>query len=214
MKKPSDFDRRPNGGCQLPCEYRLKCGHQCALSCHSFDREHKEYKCTKKCDKIITRCGHQCKQQCSHQDACNRCNVLVNKVIPGCRHIIQIQCDKEPKREDCTQPCEKILTPCGHVCTKRCGELICEPCQTPVNIALSCRHGGQAKVKCFEREQMMFRTQFLCQKNCNEELECGHTCNNKCGDCLGGYIHYGCRQKCTRFLFCGHKCPVKYNFYL
>ena len=208
VKKPSDFDRRPNGGCHLPCEFRLKCGHQCTLSCHAFDREHKEFMCTKRCDKIMPRCGHQCKQPCSHQDECNRCTMKVNKIISGCGHIVQIECDREPKRTDCTLPCERTLATCGHACTKRCGELVCEPCQVSVSLPLTCRHDGEAKVKCSEREQMALRTQFLCGKKCGEELECGHKCTNKCGECLGGYIHYGCDQKCDRFLFCGHKCPV------
>ena len=41
-----DFDRVPEGGCQLPCGTRLeRCGHVCRLLCHGYDKDHREYRC-------------------------------------------------------------------------------------------------------------------------------------------------------------------------
>ena len=37
----------PEGGCNLPCDARLACGHTCQLSCHAYDSRHEEYKCRK-----------------------------------------------------------------------------------------------------------------------------------------------------------------------
>ena len=45
VREPKDFDKRPEGGCTKPCDFRLKCGHVCKLFCHTFDPEHIEIKC-------------------------------------------------------------------------------------------------------------------------------------------------------------------------
>ncbi|CAF4814203.1 unnamed protein product, partial [Rotaria magnacalcarata] len=36
---PESFLKRPEGGCNKPCDIRLKCGHQCELMCHNYDFE-------------------------------------------------------------------------------------------------------------------------------------------------------------------------------
>jgi hypothetical protein len=204
--KPSDFDLRPDGGCQLPCEHRLvKCGHTCTLKCHTFDPEHNDYVCPKKCDKIIARCGHQCKQQCSHESDCNKCGILVEKIVPECGHKIKIRCDREPTRQDCLEKCPNVLA-CGHMCTKVCGIVNCGPCLTRVDLDLTCKHGGRVSVACSECE--VWIAQIKCDTMCNQDLECGHKCQKKCANCLGGYIHDRCSEKCDRILFCGHKCKV------
>jgi len=37
--KPESFAQRPEGGCNKPCDTRLKCGHQCQLTCDNYDFE-------------------------------------------------------------------------------------------------------------------------------------------------------------------------------
>lgn len=210
VTQPDQFDLRPHGGCQLACEFRLpRCGHTCMLKCHTFDREHKEYICTKKCDKQIARCGHLCKQKCSHDGSCRSCDIQVDKQIPVCGHPIKMRCDLEPKRDQCTFPCQKSL-PCGHNCTQTCGKCIlnCGPCQFIIEIPLACRHGGTVKVKCSANEQEIWMAKNSCRKQCGGELECNHKCMKSCFECFGGLIHGECSEKCSRYLFCGHKCQV------
>ena len=51
--KPEDFDKRPEGGCLLNCDFYLKCGHRCPRSSHLFDLEPKNIKCIQFCKKTI-----------------------------------------------------------------------------------------------------------------------------------------------------------------
>jgi hypothetical protein len=37
LKNANDFDRAANGGCDLPCLVKLKCGHKCAHKSHRSD---------------------------------------------------------------------------------------------------------------------------------------------------------------------------------
>lgn len=207
VKHPSDFDLRPDGGCHLPCTHQYSCGHKCPLSCHTFDIEHKELKCERPCDKIMSRCGHKCQKTCSHSGNCDVCWKLVKKLVPGCGHEILMRCDQDPVRSDCGQPCKKLLS-CGHECIKSCGEEKCEPCIHPVKVDLACSHGGKVEFKCSEVRTASWRTQFKCAKQCGAVLDCGHKCRNTCADCLGGYIHSDCTKKSAKTLSCGHKTLV------
>ncbi|CAG2215774.1 NFX1-type zinc finger-containing protein 1 [Mytilus edulis] len=40
---PVDFTRAPEGGCELFCGKKLKCGHVCHLRCHPYDKDHVVY---------------------------------------------------------------------------------------------------------------------------------------------------------------------------
>ena len=189
VSKPSDFDTRSDGGCHLPCDYRLKCGHQCILRCHPFDREHNKYICPKRCEKEM-KCGHKCQQTCSHEGECNQCSISVKKQIAECGHEIRMRCDQKPLRKDCYEPCE---------------------------IKLSCRHGGIKKVECGNLNEALLNIEKLCNKPCGVQLECGHICKGYCTDCLGGYIHRGCtdinnKKPDEHLLFCGHICTVSRTF--
>ena len=77
-KTSADFKKAPEGGCMLPCDYRLDCGHVCEVACHPVDREHEEYTCRKKCLRLL--CGdHQtrCKKDCHYGSPCGPCPVQV-----------------------------------------------------------------------------------------------------------------------------------------
>jgi hypothetical protein len=139
--EPGQFKLRPNGGCLLPCDFRLECGHVCAMKCHTYDLKHENYECEKICEKAIPRCGHPCKQKCSHKISCDRCSVRMDKIIEECGHTISIRCDKTPAKSDCNVLCEKILR-CGHKCTKLCG-MDCGECETKVEVTSNCRHSKE-----------------------------------------------------------------------
>ena len=66
-----DFNKAPEGGCMRECGYRLSCGHACERVCHSYDRDHVDYKCRKPCSKTICANGHHCAQLC--YETCGRC---------------------------------------------------------------------------------------------------------------------------------------------
>ena len=207
IKKPTDFDSRTDGGCHLPCDYRLKCGHQCSLRCHPYDRDHKKYNCPKKCEKEM-KCGHKCQETCSHDFECNKCSISVKKQVPVCGHTIRIRCDQVPQRRDCKEPCEQTLK-CGHRCLRLCGDYPCGSCLVTFDIELPCRHGGLKNVYCGEHKKALLNIEKQCSKQCGAELDCGHICKSSCADCLGGYIHFRCNQKSDEhFLFCGHKYSV------
>lgn len=50
IKTYDDFKNVPDGGCNLPCDTDLQCGHKCKLYCHPYDTEHEEYYCREKCE--------------------------------------------------------------------------------------------------------------------------------------------------------------------
>ena len=200
-----DFDLRPEGGCKLPCDARLKCGHVCKLLCHNYDTDHKEYKCLSPCHKIIKKCGHRCTRPCSHKDKCEaKCSEMVPKHIKECQHQVLFRCDTEPTLKDCQQSCTKFLS-CGDRCSFKCGQIPCPPCAVPIQVDSVCKHLGRITVKCSDP---IWTYQKVCGETCSEVLECGHLCSSTCGECFGGRIHGGCKEKCERPLLCGHKCTV------
>ncbi len=147
VTEPEDFKLRPDGGCLKPCDFRLDCGHVCALKCHTYDLKHEYYECSKNCNKTISRCGHPCKQKCSHEFFCDICSVKMDKVIQECGHTVKIDCDKIPNKKDCHELCERILS-CGHRCTKLCG-MNCGDCDTKVEVISNCEHKKEKlKVSC------------------------------------------------------------------
>jgi hypothetical protein len=183
----------------LPCSFRLRCGHQCRLKCHSYDLEHKEYKCKSKCPKVMAMCGHNCKKQCGHADTCEPCSEFVMKKIEQCGHQVKAKCgDKEPSKLNCTDRCEKYLTACGHRCQKQCREEPCEPCVALIQAKPVCKHTNmKINVKCSESDQLWV-FQEKCSQPCSSTLECGHQCKAKCGECYGGYLHLPCSNDCDR----------------
>jgi len=60
IKDPKEFEDL-DGGCALPCNQKMACGHVCILNCHPFS--HDEVNCHKPCDNLIE-CGHACTQLC------------------------------------------------------------------------------------------------------------------------------------------------------
>ncbi|CAF1016198.1 unnamed protein product, partial [Brachionus calyciflorus] len=205
ISKPEHFDQRPDGGCLLPCGYRLKCGHVCSKKCHgNYDQDHLKFECMKNCDKPMERCGHLCKQVCSSEHKCDKCGLMMDKTIEQCGHIVKLRCDQEPLRTRCTHPCENYLE-CGHKCTKMCRDIDCGKCMTKIEVVSPCKHSSTIQVFCSD-PHWTFKTK--CSKPCREILECGHRCIGTCGQCYGGLIHVNCSQNCDRMLFCGHKCSV------
>ncbi|KAK6082199.1 nf-x1 finger and helicase domain [Seiridium cupressi] len=56
----------PEGGCMLPCDRRLSCGHSCINRCHS-EILHNAVKCLEPCPRPKKGCDHPCRLHCSDQ---------------------------------------------------------------------------------------------------------------------------------------------------
>ncbi|XP_070700533.1 NFX1-type zinc finger-containing protein 1 [Pempheris klunzingeri] len=194
-----DFKQAPEGGCTLPCEFRLDCGHVCSSVCHPYDPEHKNYKCGKKCQKILCDLGHRCTLVC-HKECPKKCPVKVEKIIPQCQHTQMVPCHQDADTFVCQEPCQKLLR-CGHPCDSLCGEPCTRECKVKVTLKLRCGHSQHDA--CFYKTQMK---EPECRTPCEHRLQCGHACRGNCSKCYQGRFHYPCFHQCERLLICSHKC--------
>ncbi|XP_063778891.1 NFX1-type zinc finger-containing protein 1-like isoform X3 [Pseudophryne corroboree] len=203
VSKSEDFHKVPEGGCMVPCQYRLDCGHACTLSCHPYDQEHKAFKCRKPCA-ITCENGHKCRKICS--DPCGKCQELVSKMIPSCRHIQSVPCSMSPDVFTCKDPCTRSLE-CGHKCVRFCGQF-CKNCPEELKVTLECGH--TIKTLCHVKtEADKNGTKLKCDVKCEEKLKCGHNCPGSCSSCLRQGIHMTCAKLCGIMLFCSHACGEK-----
>ncbi|XP_041041003.1 NFX1-type zinc finger-containing protein 1-like isoform X2 [Carcharodon carcharias] len=196
-----DFRQAPEGGCSLPCNVRLKCGHACASPCHPSDPEHERYKCLKPCQ-VLCKQGHRCPNLCS--DPCDKCNFKVTKVNPQCGHEQQVSCSVPVEAFICQEPCSKTIG-CGHQCIRRCGESCTKKCPAKVKVTLRCGHERQ--VLChLQKDTELTSGTLLCHLTCRVQLACGHSCQATCIECAGGRLHVPCSFPCGRTLICSHRC--------
>ncbi|XP_037666999.1 NFX1-type zinc finger-containing protein 1 [Choloepus didactylus] len=201
VSKASDFQKVPEGGCSLPCEFRLSCGHVCTRACHPYDSSHKEFQCIKPCQKVICEDGHRCPLVCFQQ--CQPCQVTVPKTIPRCGHQQMVPCSMPESDFCCQEPCLKLLK-CGHKCSHPCGEDCVRLCSEMVTVKLKCGHSQQ--VKCGNVEDLKHDLPVKCTTACGTILDCGHPCPGSCHSCFEGRFHERCQQPCKRLLICSHKC--------
>ncbi|XP_075068955.1 NFX1-type zinc finger-containing protein 1-like isoform X2 [Mixophyes fleayi] len=203
VSKAEDFQNVPEGGCLIPCQYRLDCGHVCTLSCHPYDPEHKAFKCRKPCNVNCVN-GHKCRKLCS--ESCGRCQELVPKKIPSCGHIQDVPCSMSPDEFTCKEACPRILE-CGHKCVRFCGQF-CKNCPEEIKVTLECGH--TVKTLChMKTEAEKNSTELKCHVKCEEKLMCGHNCPGSCTSCLEQGFHMNCAKLCGIVLFCSHKCEEK-----
>ncbi|XP_075682933.1 NFX1-type zinc finger-containing protein 1-like isoform X2 [Rhinoderma darwinii] len=200
----ADFDNVPEGGCKIPCQYRLNCGHVCPLLCHPYDQQHEKVVCRKPCSKIVCENDHKCRQLCS--DPCSKCKELVQKKIPVCGHIQDVPCSMLPENFCCKEPCVQMLK-CGHKCVRSCGQECSKNCPEKVTVTLKCGH--TVKTFChMKTEAEVAGTQLKCHVKCEEKLNCGHICPGSCSTCARG-IHLPCTKLCNILLYCSHNCEEK-----
>lgn len=195
----NDFKGAPEGGCDQPCQYRLDCGHVCTRMCHPYDAEHKKYKCTKDCPKVLCELGHKCTRRCYQE--CGKCRVLLDKIIPSCQHIQKVPCHQDPETFVCQEPCQKTL-PCGHPCKATCGESCTSQCMVKVEMQLKCGH--MQEEPCYISKD--HKREPNCRSKCGTTLKCGHPCPGTCYRCCQGRLHKACTHKCQETLVCSHQC--------
>ncbi|KAK3680858.1 P-loop containing nucleoside triphosphate hydrolase protein [Podospora appendiculata] len=74
LQEPIDFLKScPDGGCNAPCNAKLKCGiHSCSSRCHRVT-DHSKAECNRLIDKKCER-GHKARVRCGRQgDGCQKC---------------------------------------------------------------------------------------------------------------------------------------------
>ncbi|KAG8194822.1 hypothetical protein JTE90_017261 [Oedothorax gibbosus] len=196
-----DFESVPEGGCTRNCEYRLKCGHVCSLTCHPYDTEHLKVQCHKPCGKKCVEDLHKCKKKCFQN--CGNCNVMVDKKIVGCGHTIKVECHAQHGSFVCTHRCERYLA-CGDLCPNACGVACAMKCKKKKKV-VSPVCGHQVEVECYNVSNIECLIA-ACKEPCRVKLSCDHTCKGTCSKCHQGRMHVRCNLKCKRILVCGHEC--------
>ena len=198
-KVSQDFQKAPEGGCRLKCNYRLKCGHTCQRACHPDDVGHDNTTCTKPCDKYLCSTKHRCIKMCHFGRDCGPCEVVVEKTMPICGHKQRIPCYIQPADYGCQFSVLRVLQ-CSHQLKMPCCEKPQkDTCKIEVKKERKCGH--QIDVQCHEDPDGK-----ECNVKCNEMLECGHICGGTCSSCFEGRLHVLCKQRCTRVLICSHIC--------
>ncbi|KAG9353375.1 hypothetical protein JZ751_017954 [Albula glossodonta] len=193
-----DFKQAPEGGCTLPCEFRLDCGHVCTRACHPYDADHKKFECIKRCQKVLCKLGHRCPDLCYQQ--CDDCRVHVEKVIPLCQHRQMVPCYMDPLDFVCQERCKKKLK-CRHPCEAACGEPCTSRCMVMISRELQCGH--KQEDPCHYSRSPAGPN---CRTTCGTMLACGHPCPGTCHDCHQGRFHRSCQKACGRPLVCSHPC--------
>ncbi|XP_030846999.1 NFX1-type zinc finger-containing protein 1-like [Strongylocentrotus purpuratus] len=195
VSSEADFSKVPEGGCSLPCEARLTCGHVCRMPCHTTDMEHENYKCRQKCTRTICPLGHRCMKQC-YQPCDTQCKKSVDKTMP-CGHVQKVPCYKSNAEVICESPCRRRLD-CGHQCKELCGKSCTMLCEEIIRRSdFPCGHNVLDKCSAGPES---------CSEPCDKILSCEHSCKGSCGKCHQGRLHAFCRERCDRTLVCGHPC--------
>eukprot|EP00347_Sterkiella_histriomuscorum_P010451 403376237 len=208
IQKPEDFQNVPEGGCKLPCNARLTCGHSCKNICHSYELTledstgHKNFKCLNKCEKENP-CGHPCSFKCHEcTDKLRPCQTMIDKVFEQCKHVGRVKCHQKDSSK-CYDQCQ-IIKPCGHKCQKFCNvDCSTEKCGVNVLKKLPCGH--EIELKCFQSpDDFVKNDKFGCPKKCETLLDCGHGCQEQCGSCSKKIFHKTCEVKIDKAYQCGH----------
>lgn len=180
----------PDGGCKLPCDRLLACGHACYGLCHS-DMLHQAVFCHQRCERTKTGCDHICREECGYYCE-EECNILLKSIslqLP-CGHTVQsATCweTRHPADVQCLVEVLRIIPECDHILKMPC-------------------HVDVATKK------------ITCESACGETLACGHACLLPCHQCLKpqkdttllvrkcrgvckevcGRAHEGCSHRCLR----------------
>ncbi|CAG8507426.1 10135_t:CDS:2, partial [Racocetra persica] len=213
----------PLGGCMMPCEKMLICGHKCPRKCHPIphSQERNRFKCEEICHRkskvpirncnkkqpcqdLINECTHPCERKCHkcyEEGSCGTCEEEVKHYKFGdCCHETTIKCH-ERRYKKCDHEINVMLK-CGHTVKVPCHERLNVDeyrCKRPKDVEIpTCGH--VVRVDCFV-------TNPECTKRCGYLLPCGHKCEGRCAS-HKNYIHRrsDCKRECLKTLVCGHKC--------
>lgn len=179
----------PEGGCNLPCEWRLSCGHSCTSKCHSKIL-HSAVKCLEPCPRPLKGCDHVCP---------NRCGDLCPRACPQQLYGLGTVLSCGHTRE--SLPCWQAQNPSLVFCKDRVTRTV-----------PGCKH--QVDVSCHIDVE---KNSYMCTACCGTILACGHACRKNCHLCKrkqdGNVVeesHGTCEQICDRrYNTCNHRCRAK-----
>ncbi|KXJ96514.1 hypothetical protein Micbo1qcDRAFT_113696 [Microdochium bolleyi] len=190
VSKPDHFLQfAPEGGCQLPCDRRLGCGHACVTRCHSAVL-HNAVKCLEPCPRPRKDCPHPCVARCG--DPCPaQCKVRLRD------KVLELPCGHDFRAPQCWQTRDVQSILCDVAVERKvpgCGHEIKVPCHVDVDSVL-----------------------YQCRETCGAVLSCGHTCKKSCFSCRPRAASNGpdpdhgeCLQPCHRDIkTCRHRCTIK-----
>lgn len=166
---PEDFMlHSPEGGCQLPCAWKLKCGHSCVQQCHS-DLRHNAVRCLKECTRPQRGCGKSLQPL----------NLIESLLTRDTDHVCPLPCG-----DPCPNKCMTIME--GTTMTLKCGHVQknprCWEMQSPETLVCRVkvdRHikecGHTVMVEC---NRDVISDYFQCTAPCAGQLSCGHDCRS------------------------------------
>ncbi|KAI0667327.1 hypothetical protein C8Q78DRAFT_404096 [Trametes maxima] len=220
ISKPGELPTlAPAGGCLLPCEYRLNCGHICPSTCHAAPDNHRSMKCLAPCNRTPCPRNHPCPKRCS--DECGNCEFPIYQVVLPCRHMAKmVPCHKLEKLASvqCSKPVLKKLPSCEHTasvpcyrdpasvkCRERCSGALeccsksckasCSDCQA-LNPAVA--NAGKSKTVRVHHATHPCERPLYCGHKCGLACSREHECATKCkGDCRQQCVHHRCPKPCS-----------------
>ena len=190
--------------CDGPCVEILKCQHKCHLPC---DPKHDHVnnpaiKCNEKVQDLCDKCGNALSRKCHEEPDSSKCRAEV-KFKHSCGFELSRPCNKSEQDVKCTGQCAEMLA-CGHRCVQECGSkhshsylcqettrFVCKNCLTVLTKKCSqsdddIRCSGSMThlcTKCNFRSRGLCpssKVSFECMLPCEQKLECGHVCSQKC----------------------------------
>jgi len=176
LRSPQDFELIPS--CQVPCDSKLPCGHQCKENCHAPSL-HSRMACTNSCGKILEPCGHKCLKSCG--ESCGDCLQELDLTILKCGHQQSVTCSEVQTESQLLQ--------------KKVCRIVIDTVQ------LSCGHYQQQL--CSTKDESL-----ICENECESLLACGHRCPGLCSECKENAGHSACVAICGKEQSCGHSCAA------
>ncbi|KAK3320409.1 P-loop containing nucleoside triphosphate hydrolase protein [Cercophora scortea] len=115
LQKPIDFiSACPDGGCNAPCNVKLKCGiHSCSFRCHRVT-DHSKAECNQLVDKKCER-GHKARVRCGRQgDGCQKCIKEDQEQERRIKRDLQLEEERLRRQEAYTQLLNEIQAKIDH----------------------------------------------------------------------------------------------------
>ncbi|KAI0313808.1 hypothetical protein OF83DRAFT_1248643 [Amylostereum chailletii] len=217
VTKPGQLSTQsPEGGCLLPCDARLPCGHTCPSVCHPDRDNHRRLRCYQPCTRIECPRGHPCPLLCyedcgqcmfpiydvtlpcghvARSISCYalddlsavRCTERVEKPLRHCKHTATMACFQDPEKVDCDAICGGTMACCSRSCNSKCSQ--CQRLSLVPDAPVP--SGVIARV---HHQPHPCERILKCQHVCGIDCSQNHECNGQCGK--------QCRQQCVH-----HKCP-------
>ncbi|KAK0186426.1 hypothetical protein F5146DRAFT_1161311 [Armillaria mellea] len=207
----------PEGGCCLPCEYRMDCGHNCPSMCHLDLDKHRSmwcdmsclrtpcprmHPCPKRCSdecgpcefplpNVVLPCGHEAPILCHQAENLPSvfCHAEVTKRLSLCGHEAKMRCSDDPRMHRCLRACGGSMSCCGKMCKTSCGDC------TKLNLdARGIKEDINLRIMRALHESHKCERLLFCQHQCGLDCSQDHECNTSC--------KRACRQRCSH-----HKCP-------